>query len=66
MKLIKFHYKDKQRIFINPEQVCAVYGGVIIRTTDGVMHHVNEPLFDVIEKLTHSNKGKPIIKGSCK
>lgn len=66
IKLVKFHYRNKQRIFINPEQVCAVYGNVTIRTADGVAYDVNESLFDIIEKLTHTGKGKPKVLNSCK
>lgn len=62
IKLIKFHCNGS-RVFINPEQVCSV--GDAIRTTDGIEYHVDEPLFDVIDKLTFTGKGKPIIKGTC-
>ena len=66
IKLIKFHCNGNL-IFINPIQVCSVCQGhgTIIRTMDGVETIVEEPLFDVTEKLTRTGKGKPIIKGSC-
>ncbi len=62
IKLIKFH-TDKKRLFINPDNVCAVYqgDGTRINTVDGVSHKIDEPLFDVVEKLTFTGKGKPKV-----
>jgi len=67
IKLVKFHHGDGHRIFINPDQVCAVdYDhGTVIQTADGIGYHVSEPLFDVIEKLTFTGKGKPIMRTGC-
>lgn len=68
IKLVKFHLTEGGRIFINPANVCSVYenDGSCICMLSEVKHNVKEPLFDVIAKLTHTGKGKPIIQNPCK
>ena len=67
IKLIKFHV-NKKRIFINPDNVCAVYQGdsTTINTVDGASYKIDEPLFDVVEKLTFTGKGKAKVLNPCR
>ncbi len=62
IKLIKFHV-DKKRLFINPDNVCSVHQGkgTCINMVDGDSYEIDEPFFDVIEKLTFTGKGKPKV-----